>query len=411
MATAHLMWRRRGLGLLASLTAVACSSERSLGDYGPSAAATAAAADGTTARAEDGTEGATNGDEDGTLLDVGDPADRDCEADGTCEKCDAPPHTPCDGDPNELARAMGIGCPGEGDFQVQIRGSGRARGTLTTFGTTDEWDATEGERFAVLGTGYFDDLIPTPSAQWPCNDDVDNVGARTIGPHDVELDLPAPIVAKDVGPVTCEQDPTLVGTGDCSNTLEDEFFWTDTTKGAMDYTEIRITTRVPDTASSFSFDLAYFTVEYPQYYQSLFNDLFVGWLESENWTGNVSFDADGNPISLNAAFLEFKDTKKAIELNDQCGPQFCGVNSGRRDPVCDADPNLCESPELWGTCFAGHAGTSWLTTTAAVEPGEEITLVFAIFDIEDSALDSYVFLDNWRWGCEPRNPPVTLPVG
>jgi hypothetical protein len=58
-----------------------------------------------------------------------------------------------------------------------------------------------------------------------------------------------------------------------------------------------------------------------------------------------------------------------------------------------------------------HAGTNWLQTTAGVSPGESITVVFAIMDISDSILDSYVFLDNFQWGCEPTGKPSTMPPG
>ena len=38
-------------------------------------------------------------------------------------------------------------------------------------------------------------------------------------------------------------------------------------------------------------------------------------------------------------------------------------------------------------------------------------MVFAIFDLSDSILDSYVFLDNFAWGCEPTGGPTTQPEG
>ena len=58
-----------------------------------------------------------------------------------------------------------------------------------------------------------------------------------------------------------------------------------------------------------------------------------------------------------------------------------------------------------------HAGTKWLSSTAPVTPGERITVVLAVFDLADPNLDSYVFLDNWQWGCEGTSGPVTTPVG
>lgn len=399
--------------VLCAVALAGCSDERSLGEYDEAGSQVSVGAQATAGSAGEGGSAGESGvegsDDAGPRLDFDPGTGGDCEADGTCATCDAPPHTPCDSDPNNLATAIGLGCPGEGQFQVTVNGASAARGTMTKFGNTDEWLPTEGERYAVIGSGFVNELEPGPTVQAPCRDDVDGIGARDIGPHDPQLALPAPIVARDVGAVTCTEDPSLIGTGDCSNTIESELYWSPDTKGAMDYTEIRITTTVPDTASSFSFDLAYFTLEYPSYYETVFNDFFIGWLESDGWTGNISFDHEGDPISLNSGFLNFKDTKAGIEVYDN-SPGL-GTNVGRRDPVCDADPDVCEAPELWGTCMEGAGGTEWLTTTAAVTPGEEITVVFAIFDVEDGDLDSYVFLDNWRWGCEPEDPPVTRPVG
>jgi hypothetical protein len=322
-----------------------------------------------------------------------------CEEGGDCPSCDAPIHTPCDQNPADLVTAIGLGCPGENPVMASQTGSHQAMQTRDHFGDTDEWAPTEGQRYAVLGSGLVDELdFSYEVLQWPCNDDLDNPyknnGTVDPGPLDPGPMLPQPVVAKDVGAVTCVEDPNLIGTGDCSNTLQTQFEWEQPTKGAHDYTEIRFTTTVPETASSFSYDVAFFSVEYPMYFGTLFNDLYVGWLESENWTGNVSFDEQGNPISLNAGFLDFKDAP-ADPLN--------------MDPECMEFG--CVAPELHGTCMQGHAGTKWLTTTASVEPGEEITVVFAIFDLNDSVLDSYAFLDNWQWGCRGDEPPSTVPIG
>ena len=68
-------------------------------------------------------------------------------------------------------------------------------------------------------------------------------------------------------------------------------------------------------------------------------------------------------------------------------------------------------PELDNTCMKYHAGTKWLQSVAPVTPGEQITLVLAVFDLSDSILDSYVFLDNFGWGCEGEDTPSTTPVG
>ena len=64
-----------------------------------------------------------------------------------------------------------------------------------------------------------------------------------------------------------------------------------------------------------------------------------------------------------------------------------------------------------GTCMRQHAGTKWLSTTAGVFPGEDFVLVLGIFDVSDSILDSYAFIDNFQWGCDGVQPPTTVPVG
>lgn len=64
--------------------------------------------------------------------------------------------------------------------------------------------------------------------------------------------------------------------------------------------------------------------------------------------------------------------------------------------------------QLQGTGLEGHAATKWLTTTAGVTAGEQIILVFAIFDLSDNVLDSMIALDNFEWQCE-GGPPQTAP--
>ena len=58
--------------------------------------------------------------------------------------------------------------------------------------------------------------------------------------------------------------------------------------------------------------------------------------------------------------------------------------------------------------MSDNAGTKWLTTTAGVTPGEQIEVVFAVWDLSDDIWDTVVILDNWLWECE-GGPPVTIP--
>jgi hypothetical protein len=288
--------------------------------------------------------------------------------------CEIPEHTPCDSPANTpIVQALGLNCPGDAPVTFATSGAAAGIGTLTSFGNTGAFPPQEGSQFVVIGSGRVDEL--GDNSLLACSGD--------LGAYDPGT-LPAPMVGSDVGAQTCAEDPNLIGMGDCSNTIEAQL-----AGSVNDYTELRITATVPNGVNSFSYDLAYFSFEYPDYYLSVYNDMYIGWLESEVWTGNVSFDEMGAPISLNAGFLDYRDANPA------------------NDPDCQGS---CSAPELHGTCMEGHAGTKWLTTTAGVKPGETITLVLSIFDMSDSILDSYAFIDNFQWGCDGEFPPSTTPI-
>jgi len=197
--------------------------------------------------------------------------------------------------------------------------------------------------------------------------------------------LPEPIDVRRVHTdLNCTDDPDLVGTGDCSNTLWDPWL---KSGQAWDYGEMRMTATVPEEMDGLSYDFAFFSIEYPLFAEhgSPFNDMYIAWLDSESWTGNISFDSEGNAISVNAALLDYKDAS-----TEQC-------------PGCTA-------PQLAGFAAQGHAGTKWLTTTAPVRSGEEITLVLSLFDMADGVFDSMVVLDHFQWTCSGE-PPFTTPAG
>ena len=326
----------------------------------------------------DGTAGDDDDDNNGPKFDIGGQGTGDGMMEDTCGtecECVTPEHMPCDAMSTDLFNAIGLNCPGEPQVTVSTSGPVTAMGTRTGFGNTNTWAPTEGSKFAVIGSGLISDLdLATPPGDSDaipthCNDD--------LGGNDPGGTLPAPLRTNDVGAQDCTADPTLVGTGDCSNTIQGQF---SQGSSANDYVEMRVETDLPPDIVSISYDFAFFTTEWPWYAGSGFNDMYVGWLESENWTGNISFDNAGNPISLNAGFLDYTDQGGGI-------------------------------PEFAGTCMRQHAGTGWLTSTVGVTPGEHIVLVFAIFDLSDSILDSYAFIDNFQWGCDPSDKPQTQPEG
>ena len=96
--------------------------------------------------------------------------------------------------------------------------------------------------------------------------------------------------------------------------------------------------------------------------------------------GNISFDGNNNPISVNAAFFQVCNV----------GPAPCALG-GAQMAGTGFDNWSCGADD-------GEAGgTGWLTTQAPVTGGQEFTIRFSIWDTGDSILDSTVLVDNFRW--------------
>ncbi|NUO50295.1 MAG: hypothetical protein HOV80_15680 [Polyangiaceae bacterium] len=153
---------------------------------------------------------------------------------------------------------------------------------------------------------------------------------------------------------------------------------------AYDSAGLRLKLQVPSDAKSFSFNLNFYTYEYPDYICSVYNDFFVAMMDPPDSTlpdGNISFDSQGNTISVNAGFLQV------------CNEQT--ASNGVYFP-CPMGPG-----ELAGTGFDsqpnGSAATGWLETKAPVTPGSQVTLLFTIWDSGDGVLDSTTLIDNFKF--------------
>lgn len=163
-----------------------------------------------------------------------------------------------------------------------------------------------------------------------------------------------------------------------------------TTGEPHDGAALELTLQVPPTAQGLSFDFNFYTYEWPQYICSAYNDFFVAILDplpAGQTDGNISFDSQGNPVSVNNSLLE---------VCDCAGGPPCVT--GGKTFNCSLG-----AAELLGTGFGvdtegtDHAATGWLRTTAPVAPGTTITLRFGIYDSGDGILNSSVLLDNFRW--------------
>lgn len=163
---------------------------------------------------------------------------------------------------------------------------------------------------------------------------------------------------------------------------------------AFDSSGLWLQIRVPTNAKSFTYLFDFFTTEYPEWVCTAYDDSFVALLQTGYLPAipaasskNISFDSQGNPVSVNSGFFTVTS-----------GPKLTGTG-------------------MDGTCAGQVCGgsTDWLQTTAPVVPGETITLQFAIWDTGDHAWDSIVLIDGFRWSVNaaalktqpPAAPPAT----
>ncbi len=174
------------------------------------------------------------------------------------------------------------------------------------------------------------------------------------------------------------------------------------TKEPHDAAGLELEIQAPTNAQGFSFDFNFFTYEWPQYICTEFNDFFVANMSpfpAGQKDGNISFDALGNPISVNNAFL------------DICGcpgspPGACSVPPDKPLKAFDC---AFGTKGLAGTDFANddsnpgftNGSSGWLETSAPVEKGQKFVLRFVTYDSSDGNVDSTTIIDNFKWSAEP----------
>lgn len=179
----------------------------------------------------------------------------------------------------------------------------------------------------------------------------------------------------------------------------------------FDLINVKLVLKVPANAKGLQFDFDFWSGEWPEYVCSDYNDSFIAFLSAKGFNNgapdNISFDAMKNPVSVNNGFF------------DRCtaGTQLgCKGGGSAGTSTCLGGP-----AELAGTGFedlgtycgnaqsTGGGATGWLTSTAPVQPGEQITIEFMIWDTGDASFDSSVILDNFKWVPDPVTTGTTRP--
>lgn len=173
-----------------------------------------------------------------------------------------------------------------------------------------------------------------------------------------------------------------------------------------DVVNLKLTLKAPKNASGVRFDFNFYSSEWPAFICSEFNDGFIAYLTAKGFNGgkgdNMSFDSKKNPVSVNNGF--FDRCTPSVDIG--CAPgavpgtSTCpgGVDE-LRGTGFGVDGKWCDQGPFGGgqkTSTNGGA-TGWLTSSAPVQAGEEFTLEFMVWDTGDSALDSLVLIDNFKW--------------
>jgi hypothetical protein len=185
---------------------------------------------------------------------------------------------------------------------------------------------------------------------------------------------------------------------------------------AHDPVMLTLAIRVPTNARSFSFDLDFYTAEFPEYVCSQFNDYMVVLLDS-TFNG-----APANPLDKNlAAYQNAQLGRWPVGVNlanldkglfTQCvnGAMSCSGSMPKNITTCAGTSELAgtglETPAA-GMCDAEAlvgGASGWLVARGNVAGGETITLRIAIWDTSDGILDSTALVDNFRWSTDPAMP-------
>ncbi len=363
---------------------------------------TASGTDASTDASTTGVDQTSTGVVDSTGMESSSTGDPDTTT-GNDEMCPlAEAHEPCDMNSNDALHAMGLNCTTAGpnwidndnavklaklSFQAPPEMDGkRSWQVAKSYGTYVDpntqkpfWNSREGDKVLLISSG----LLPPPNGQGAVIVDDGDVYNDSGNGNPWDSDVMPPPMSPNKGSPDPMGFTNCDKVNDCSNTIFDQ--WQlgggdaeDKMWFSFELTAPAIANGQTSDAKGYTFDFAYFSAEFPEYVDSQFNDIFVVWQASEDYTGNVTFIND-QPLTVTALW--------PIDFQGEC--DFF-------DPNC-----VGEDPHLEGTGHLLDGGaTGWYQATGGVKPGETFVLAFGIFDMGDSSFDTTAIIDNWKWDCE-----------
>ena len=154
---------------------------------------------------------------------------------------------------------------------------------------------------------------------------------------------------------------------------------------------LEVVLKAPSNANGFQYEFSFYSHEYPEWVCDSYNDQYVALVTpapAGAINGNISFDSQTNPVSVNIALFEVCEGC-ALGTDELIGTGFDTLGGGVGD----------------------SGATGWLVSTAPIDPGAETTIRFAIWDTTDANFDSTVIIDNFQWIADGGSVSVgTVPV-
>lgn len=168
---------------------------------------------------------------------------------------------------------------------------------------------------------------------------------------------------------------------------------------------LEVKLRAPKNAKGYQFNFAFMSFEFAEYVCTDYNDQFIALVNPPpqgSIGGNISFDKKKNPVSVNIALFDHCDPGTKTSFGEFCQLFGMGTCPPPPNPYCPQGPGFLSGTGMAGLSEWGDGGsTGWLVTTAPVQGGSEFSIRFAIWDTGDTALDSTVLIDNFRWSADP----------
>jgi hypothetical protein len=186
---------------------------------------------------------------------------------------------------------------------------------------------------------------------------------------------------------------------------------------------LQLQVRVPSNATGYSFSFKFHSFEFPDWVcdPKGYNDQFVAlvtpppmgaYVPSGSSAGNISFDSNHHPVSVNLGFFDVCDSTTPTRFAQHCTSGSGVTCPSVPNPYCPLGVGQLASTgfDAWNKDGPDGA-TRWLQTEAPATPGSIITLQFTIWDAGNGEYDSTVLIDNFQWNASGGTVTVgTQPI-